>query len=262
MSICILTDTTALFPPISASYRQYISVIPVKSDDHHLIPPEESDYIRIFDELEKHFNAILVLTTSEGFLPTYERAKSAAQFHGGMAQIRVFNTKLFGPGLGVLTQLAARKAASGENLSDIEEYLRSIVPYIFTIIFPSNSAADLDNKKVQGVITASEKQNTGQIFTLEDGQLNPYKKVRTQRHLLESFQDFLGEFEKPQHLVYFHGKNTGIHARPLREASNNLFPGTNFNDLELNDTLTIMFGENSVGFSILESPQNADWPGN
>lgn len=262
MSICILTDTTALFPPISAGNRHYISVMPVKSEDQHLIPPEESDYLRIFDELEKQFKAILVLTSSETFLPVFEKAKSAAQFHGGMAQIRVFDTNLFGPGLGVLTQLAARKAASGQTIIEIEEYLRSIVPYIFTIIFPSTSSADLDNKKAQVISAYSEKQNTGQIFTLEEGQLNPYKKVRTQRHLLESFQDFLGEFEKPQHLVYFHGKNTGIHARPLREASNNLFPGTNFNDLELNETLTILFGENSVGFSILESPQNADWTGN
>ena len=262
MSICILTDTTALFPTISAGTRHFINVVPVKSEDHHLIPPVESDFLKIFDDLEKQFNAILVLTTSDSFLPSYEAAKSAAQFHGGMAQIRVLNTNLFGPGLGVLTQLAARKAAAGESVIVIEEYLRSIIPYFFTIVFPSNTASDLENKKIPGLFSPAEKSGPAQIYTLEDGQLNPYKKVRTQRHLLESYQDFLSEFEQPQHLVYFHGKNTGIHARPLREAASNLFPGTNFNDLELNDTLTIMFGENTVGFSILEAPQNADWTGN
>ena len=123
--------------------------------------------------------------------------------------------------MGILTQLAARKAAQGASLQEVEEYIRSVIPYLFTIFCPDHFP-NFD----QPVFDSIQEQTGAQfVFSLEDGLLVPYKKVRTQRHMLEILQEFLGEFEKPQHLAYFHGRNVSLHARPLREAAGGLFPG-------------------------------------
>jgi hypothetical protein len=90
--------------------------------------------------------------------------------------------------------------------------------------------------------------------------LSIYKKVRSQRHLLEILQEFLGEFEKPQHLAYFHGRAAGLHTRPLREETGSLFPGIHFHEIELNPALTLLFGEHTAGLTVLEIPGERGMP--
>ena len=43
------------------------------------------------------------------------------------------------------------------------------------------------------------------IFAIEEGRLTPMEKVRTQRHLFESFLEFINEFEAPAHIALMRG---------------------------------------------------------
>jgi fatty acid-binding protein DegV len=251
MNLCILTNTTAIFSPASASSGRLIRVMPIGMSvekDPCLPGPEE--FQSVFTDLEREYKSILVLTASEQIIPLTNTALKAAQSHGGTSKISILDTQQLGPGLGLLAQIAARKAAAGAGLAEVEEHLRSIIPYLFTIIFPEKLPVfEHGNLLPQGNDPANLP-----IFSLEEGQLSVYKKVRTQRHLLEIMQEFLGEFEKPQHLAYFHGKNISLHARPLREESSGLFPGIHFHEIELNQTLTTLFGDHTVGLTVLEKP--------
>jgi fatty acid-binding protein DegV len=250
MSLCILTNTSALFPPISTNSGRFLRAMTLETNGHSIILPGVDDFNRTYSELEREFNAILVLTAAESILPLAATAQAAAQSHGGRAKIEILDTKQIGPGLGILTQLAARKAALGASLQEVTEYMRAVIPYLFTIFSPDHFPA----YDQQTYDRAGEQTSAQPVFSLEEGLLVPYKKVRTQRHMLEILQEFLGEFEKPQHLAYFHGMNVSLHARPLREAAGGLFSGIHFNDLDLNPTLTTLFGEHTVGLSVLEMP--------
>ncbi|MEI7847294.1 MAG: DegV family protein [Chloroflexota bacterium] len=254
MSVCILTNNTALFPPTSSSSGRLIRVMPLNTDEHGTIRPSIEDYSHTYNDLEHSFNDILMLTASDTLLAVHDTAQQAAQSHGGTAKISSLDTLQIGPGLGILAQFAARKAATGATMQQVEEYIRSIIPYMFTIVLCSDNPQDLDSKKLHGSEHTNEKSNGAQVYSMEDGVLIPYKKIRTQRHLLEIFQEFLGEFENPQYLAYFHGKNSGLHARPLRETAGGLFPDANFNDLELNPVISSVLGEYSAGLTILEMP--------
>jgi fatty acid-binding protein DegV len=251
MSLCILTNTTALFPPTSSSSGQLIRAMSMDVDEQGLSLPDVEDFQRIYTELEREFRNILVLAASGILVPVAETAQLAARCHGGTAKIVVVDTLQIGPGLGILTQLAARKAVLGACLAEVEEYVRAIIPYLFTIICPGGTPR-YQNRHV--LCVHNDQTGTLPVYSLEDGQLAVYKKVRTQRHLLENLQEFLGEFEKPQHLAYFHGKNAGLHTRPLRETAGGLFPGVHFNDLDLNASLTALLGEHAVGLTVLEMP--------
>lgn len=250
MSLCILTTNTALFPPAASGSGRFIRTLAPGAEGQGFIPAEANDFTRVFSELEREFNAILVLAAPEAVVPGAETARQAAQSHGGTAKISVVDTLQIGPGLGILTQLAARKAAAGASLLEVEDYIRAVIPYLFTILCPDTTPAAVGKKSLAG----ADPSGALPVYLLDEGQFTPYKKVRTQRHLLENLQEFLGEFEKPQRLVYFHGKNASLHTRPLRELAGGMFPGVHFVDLVLNEALTDLFGEYTVGLTVLEKP--------
>ncbi|HEY3313621.1 MAG TPA: hypothetical protein VGK00_18425 [Anaerolineales bacterium] len=250
MSLCILTTSTALFPPASPGCGRFIRTLSLEAEGQSLALPGADDYTRIYNELECEFNAILVLTAPEAVVPGAETARLAAQSHGGTAKISVLETLQIGPGLGILTQLAARKAAAGASLLEVEDYIRSVIPYLFTILCPDTTPGAPGKKSTQN----GDQSGALLVYLLDEGLLMPYKKVRTQRHLLENLQEFLGEFEKPQRLVYFHGKNASLHTRPLRETAAGTFPGVHFVDLVINEALASLFGECTVGLTVLEKP--------
>lgn len=254
MSLCILTNSSALFPPAFSNNARCLRIMPLDADEFGITLPELDDFDRIYCELEREFNAILVLTASEMIVPIADTAHLAAQRHGGLAKISVLDTRQIGPGLGILAQLAGQKAAAGASMPEVEEIIRAVIPYLFTIICPGNPAHYQDGKRQSAPGHAKDQTSAVPVYSLEEGLLVPYKKVRTQRHLLESLQEFLEEFEKPQHLTYFHSKNTSLHVRSLRDVAGVSFPSVNFNDLDLNATTLKLFGEHTVGLTVLEMP--------
>jgi hypothetical protein len=59
---------------------------------------------------------------------------------------------------------------------------------------------------------------------LENGKLAPYKTVRTRRHLLESFDEFIEKFEYSRQITLLRGHGNTLRLRSLREVTRNLFP--------------------------------------
>jgi fatty acid-binding protein DegV len=245
MSICILTDNTALFPPSNISGRKYIRTLTLNQVDRHILPPTAEDYARAFHDLEHEFRDILVLTISECILAGTESARIAAKSHGGVARIAVLDSRQSGPGVGLLAQVGARAATESATLADVEERVRAAIPHIYTLICPETE------------LPAQPQAENGllPVLSLEDGQPIPYKKVRTRRHLLESLQEFLEEFERPQYITYFRGHESSLRARPVRDAATNLFPGVPFTEMEMNPGLTALFGSQAIGLTIMELPK-------
>jgi fatty acid-binding protein DegV len=91
------------------------------------------------------------------------------------------------------------------------------------------------------------------IFALEEGRLTPMEKVRTPRHMLETFQEFVGEFSNPHHVAFVRGVGRDIpHSRPLREFIAGNFPRTSFSEHSLGRHLSALLGPHSLGLVIME----------
>jgi len=243
MSTCILTDNTALFPTALSSCNGHLRTFPLTFVDGKCQPPSPADFKRMYTELERSFEALLVLTVSEQILPLAEVARQAAQGHGGALQISVLDSQQIGPGLGLLALLGAKAIAAGARLPEIEELLRAALPHIYTLLCPE---FDPDGE--------TDEQSNFSIYSIETGALNVYKKVRTRRHLLDALQEFIEEFEKPQQIAYFHGRAPNPRARPLRSEVESLFPETPFTEMEINATLSNLFGPQLVGLTLMELP--------
>jgi fatty acid-binding protein DegV len=246
MTVCILTNNAALFPSAMAGNGRSLRTLTLTTSGSSVVPPTFDDFNRAYKELEREFNAILVLLAPEALLPGVEAASQAAQSHGGTAKISVLDSQQIGPGLGLLAQIGAQKAAAGASLSEVQESIRKAIPFLFTLICPDTTPPSQDEQNDTSTVIP--------IYSLEEGCLTVYKRVRTRRHLLETMQEFLEEFEKPQQLAYFRGYTSRLRTRPLREAASGLFPGTPFTEMELNAPLSTLFGAQAFGMTILEMP--------
>jgi len=246
MSLCILTNDSALFSFASSSSMQYLRSMTLNANVQTVTAPLEADFERAYIQVEREFSALLVLCPAPALLGGLEAAQAAAHAHGGVLKISVLDTGQIGAGLGILAQIAARQASAGASLAEVEDCVRAALPYIFTLFCPGRNPQENFSQ-------TSEAANQP-MFSLEDGALLPFKKVRTKRHLIEDLLEFLEEFEHPQQLTFFHGSASKLRSHSLRETAGRLFPGILLNDLNLNPPLTALFGPQTVGMTVLEMP--------
>ena len=214
-SLCILTDNTAQLPYGGFPGQRLIRSLPLHSEGQSVTVPTIDDFLRVYSELEREHNAILVLTLSNHLLPVAEVARQAAMRHGGTAHIAVLDSRQTAAGLGMLAQLGAQAAMDGAGLAEVENCVRGAIPHIYTLIY-----AETESLTRHAYLTPADLNGDllgpFPLFVLEDGQLIPYKRVRTRRHLLECFQEFIDEFETPRHIAFLRGKNSTLRSRPLR----------------------------------------------
>lgn len=249
-SICILTDNTAQFPQGVFPGQRLVKTLPLQVAERSVSAPVLEDFLRTFGELEREFGGILVLTVSNHIVPVAQVAQRAALQHGGTAQIRVLDSKQTGPGLGMLAQIGAQAILSGASLADLEEHLRATISSIYTLIHIDSESlirTAFPLAQVDGIEPGSLP-----LLTLDDGQLVPYKKIRTKRHLLESFQEFIEEFETPTQLACLRGRESAIRSRSLRDIVVSSFPEVPFADLEATVPLARLFGPELIGITVLE----------
>jgi fatty acid-binding protein DegV len=251
-STCILTDNTAQLSLGAFPGQRLIKTLPLKTENQQICAPAVDDFLRAFAALERDFSGILALTISSHLLPAVDIAQQAAAQHGGMVHISVLDSQQTGAGLGILAQIGAQAAAAGHTLIEVEEKIRAAIPHIYTLLYvePEN----LSRHPHLIPLLADSGEAPFPLFLLEEGQLAPYKKVRTKRHLLESFQEFIEEFEHPQQIVFQRGTGNPLRARPLRELTRDLFPGVVFSEVEIPAPLATLLGPQSTGVIILEMP--------
>ncbi len=246
-SVCILTDSSAQLPQGVFPGQRLIKTLPLQVDESSVSAPPLEVFLQTYRELEREFDAILVLTLSSHLAPVAQLATQASLRHGGMAQIAVLDSMQTGPGLGMLAQLGAQTILAGASLDDVVERIRAAMAHIYTLIH-------IDAESRLPLPLDAEELGPFPLLMLEDGRLAPYKKIRTRRHLLESFQEFVEEFETPQRITFLRGRHSTIRSRPLRAIASERFPRTPFSDIEMPAPLARLFGSQAAGITVMEIP--------
>jgi DegV family protein with EDD domain len=255
-SVCILTDSAATFSHATFKGQDHVRLI--ASDvggmpSPGINPPAVDDFTHEFGLLGGDFAAILVTLTSKALSPIATVAAQAATQYSGRAFVQVIDSQNIGAGLGLLVELAAEAAGAGESAHAVERLMRATIPHIYSLF----CIPQLDHLAGSGYLSQAQA-TVGQmlglfpIFMLEEGQLVPLEKVRTQRHLIESFQEFLEEFSAPKHIALMKGAQTRLRTRPLRQYVSELFPETSFSEHPLNPTLTALFGGQTIGLALMD----------
>jgi DegV family protein with EDD domain len=266
---CILTDSTVQFTRVNFPGHERVHVIPFTFRDglqqryesgsrgnpaQWLVPPSPQEFIRFYSELSCKYDTIFVLTLSSLLNPTTGFALSASKQYSNHAAIRVVDSQTTGIGLGLLVQAAAAAASAGATPAEIDRRIRATIPRLYMLVcIPELTYLAHSGFLDYSQALVGEMLGILPIFTIEEGRLTPTEKVRTQRHLFESFLVFLNEFEAPAHIALTHGasRNT-LRNRPVRQYAQENFPDAPFSEHAISPHLAALFGPESTSLVIME----------
>jgi DegV family protein with EDD domain len=269
-NVCILTDSTAQFTHKNYPGKDRVYVIPFELQTkashgnevrlnqflgQRLIPPAKKDFIRFYDQLSHEYDTVFVLTLSSLLNSANDLANSASHHYSNHTSIEVIDSQTTSIGLGLLVQAAAEAAAAGALPAEIERRVRASIPRIY-MLFCIPELTYLAHSGYMDYSQALVGEMIGllPIFTIEEGRLTPLEKVRTRRHLFESFQEFINEFEAPAYIALVCGNNHNtIRTRPVREYVQETFPETPFSEHTITPHLAGLFGPQCTGLVIMET---------
>ncbi len=262
--VSILTDSSVQFTQSGFPGREQVHVIPFdfRSSAHllpempkgRLVPPSVQAFSNCFTLHSQGNEHILVLTLAASLSPAARYAEEAAAQYTDHASIQVVDSQTTAIGLGLLVQMAAEAAAAGESIHEIERLVRAAIPHVYMLLcIPEMNYLAEAGYLSRSQAVVGEILGLLPIFVLEEGQLTPMQKVRTQRHLLESFQEFIDEFSDPYHVALIQGTiHTHLRTRPLREYVEGCFPSTPFSVHPVGAHLSALFGPQCVALVVME----------
>lgn len=268
-NICILTDSTVQFTHPNYPGHERVYIIPFEIQNRsqpgdesqpgkgfaqRLVPPSTKEFARYYGKLSREYDTIFVLTLSSLLNPTTRVALNASMQHGNPATIEVIDSQTTGIGLGLLVQAAAAAAAAGALPAEIERQMRASIPRIYMLFcIPELTYLAHSGYLDYSQALVAEMMGMLPIFAIEEGRLTPMEKVRTQRHLFESFLEFINEFDTPAHIALMGGvSHNTSRTRAVRQYVQETFPDTPFSEHSIAPHLAALFGPQSSALVIME----------
>lgn len=278
-SYCILTDNSVQYPqpsfigrelvrslPYSLTLRgvQYSSTreikptaLPPYANDElnpHLVAPSVEDFIASYQELIREFDHIFVLLASSKITSAYQHAAEALELFNSGNRVQLIDTLTISAGLGILIQHAADAAARGLPLADVERTIRQQIGHIYTLLCtPGLSYLHYSGFLDRAQAWTGELLGLYPIYTFEDGGLSPLEKVRSQRNVIDYFQEFIEEFDNLENIVLIQGiQQTSADNRILRLFVEENYPTTAFSEHTINQPSAVLFGPRSLGLVVAE----------
>ena len=278
-SVCVITDSTAQFPKPNFNGQQLVNVIPLEininntkvlqysdykashlpktanlKENPELLAPSVERLRKVFINLSQSYETIFGIFLSGDLNDCFQNALEAAEAVRGKTDIQIIDSKTTSVGLGILVQRLVEAVLRGDNATQIDRQIRSMIPHTYTLFCtPSLSYLHHNGFIDYSQTMISEMLGILPIFTLEDGRITPIEKVRSRRHALNYFQEFLEEFVSIYHIAFIQSAKPNFKdAKIFHENAKTSFPDTGFTKHIINLPLSILFGPRSNGLIVCE----------
>jgi len=279
---CIVTDSHVQFPQPSFAGRQLVRILhhsyqlngqtyeagkDLKTSDLPAFPPDNTlpgillpdpeQICRFFEVIEedRSIDRIIAIFTSAQLFPLFSKVQDALVSFSGRVQIQLIDSQSTSIGLGFLVQSAIDAIQKNYSSSEVEHLVRSLIPRIYAIL----STPGLSYLHRAGFVDHSqaivgEMLGLMPLFALEEGHLTPLEKVRNHRQVLDSFQEFLDEFENLHHIALVQNiAPNSQDGRLLREHAMDSYPKTPFTEHSINLALAALLGPQTSSLFAIES---------
>lgn len=276
-SICIVSDSTALFPNPVFQGRSRVHLLPevwqdgsypagqrTKAADFpeslqgkevpSLATPTAAEFEKFFRQLSGHYSGVLAILHTDQFSQAVLAAQQAATTLHSTVPVRVINSATVSLGLGFIVQAAAEAAESDLPLPELDLYARSLIPKVYGLL----SIPGLSYLQRSALINPSqawvgEHLRVNQVYTLEEGELVPTQKARNSRHLVDIMFEFLSEFVDLQHVALMQGAPPfEQETRALRERLHEEGLQVAISEQIINAPFASIIGPHSLGVFALE----------
>jgi DegV family protein with EDD domain len=277
-SVCILTDSTAQFPTTNYEGSELISVIAFQvrignavlrdtRDPRHALrmiaetglqpilqAPSVDEFVDMMKELAAHYQAILVILTSENLCPIMAVARQAAEIVKGATAIFLIDSQTTGPGLGMLVMKAARLAKQKQSAAEISRVVRGLVPHVFSAYCLQNLRTMANaNLMDPAQAVVGEMLNIIPFYVMENGKLVPVQKARNHRQMVDLLHEFASEFDHLQQIAVIQGVPPyEQEMRNLRDRLEIDYPDIAVSEYVLSASLLSLLGARSIGVVAME----------
>jgi DegV family protein with EDD domain len=274
--VCIVTDSTALFPNPVFKGRDQVNILPpswqpdpgktdrLKAADFpeslkdgpapQLVAPSATDLEAFFRQLGTKHDGVLAIMRSAEFGDTGNNAQIAATKLHGTVPVRVVDSNNISLGLGLIVQTAAAAAEDGMSLADLDLFTRSLLPKVYGMLcIPGLSYLHRNGYVNPSQAQVGEFLGVLQVFTLDNGELVPTQKARNPRHLVDILHEFLSEFVNLEHIALLQGAPAfDSETRALRERLLEDHRTTPISEQIINAPLASLIGPHSLGIFAIE----------
>lgn len=278
----IVTDSSAHFPNPDVIDRYGIHVVPVtiqmgpqrfregvdldadtffRLASHDappavLVAPPVEVFADLYGRLNKETDQVLSLHMSRLMSPIWYHALTASKTLLGRCEIAVINSLTTSVGLAMLVETAAQLAEKGVELEEIVRVVRAMLSHVYSVFFVNS----LDYLRHNGLLSEAQTilgtmLDIKPFLTIEEGELIPMEKVRTQTQAIDKLVEFVSEFAQLEKLVILN--NTPYPTERTRQLQDRLaaeFPGQHFPVMMYGPSLATMIGTEGMGVVVYENP--------
>lgn len=220
-----------------------------------LIPPTIDDLSSTIFSLYQSYDDIFIILAATGLYSTYSLMEQVVCNLHGRAAIHLIDSQSIAIGEGQIVQYAAKYIAEKISPVKIEEHLREIVPHIYTLLCTPNlsylhKAGFIDYAQAM----VGEMMSLLPIFALEEGVLSPMDKVKNYRNVIDSFNEFIDEFDELENVSFIHPSVSGlIEAKLIRQHMEENYPDVSYSEHLINPFLASLVGPRGMGIVITET---------
>jgi len=159
--------------------------------------PSPGQFAEVYERLLGEHDQVLSLHISAGLSGTYEAASQGAEL-AGAGRVRVVDTGMVSVPLGLIVLAASAMAAAGEPVDAILEGLRPLRERLRVYFM----VATLEYLRRGGRIGRASAMvgsvlQVKPVLTIEDGQVAPLERVRTQERALSRVIELASQVEGP-----------------------------------------------------------------
>lgn len=219
-----------------------------------LVVPSVAELQTLFSSLATKYNEIVGIFLSGNLCPLVARAREAAKNLSGLVRIEIIDAQTAGPGLGFIVQTAARAAQEGREAREIRHLVQGVIPRVFSILcIRGLSYLERIRALDPAQATVGEMLGVIPVFMLEQGRLIPVQKIRHARQLVDSFFEFVIEFDRVHHLALVQGvPSYPQEKKMLRERIEAEFPSLAISEHIINPSLSAILGPHTIGVFVWE----------
>jgi DegV family protein with EDD domain len=185
---------------------------------------------------------------------TWEHARQATKTLLGRCEIIPLDSMTISVGLAMLVEAAAQAAEDGAMLDEVVRIVRGMIPRIYSVFYVET----LDYLRHNGLLSEAQTilgtmLNIKPFLTIEEGELIPMEKVRTQAQAVDKLVEFAAEFSVIENLVILQSSHFPTdQTRALQDRLAVEFPGRSFATMMYGPTLASMVGPDATGVVVYE----------
>jgi DegV family protein with EDD domain len=225
-----------------------------------LTAPSVDDFAELYHHLNRETDQILTLVMSRRISQAWENARAASKTLLGRCEIAALDSKTMSAGLAMLVETAAEIAEEGASLDEVIRIVRAMLPRVYSVFYVDT----LDYLHRNGLLSEAQSilgtmLDIKPFLTIEDGELIPMEKVRTQAQAIDKLVEFVAEFASLEKLVILH--NTPYPTERTRLLQDQLaieFPGYHFPLMMYGPSLASMIGPDGMGIVVYEAPDEEE----